>query len=81
MQIIDVNKPGRPDMQWQSGLFWIGFFKDPRGEITKAIVSWPWHCESVAVPMPENCKTKSDALKYLREQLIEGLREENGVTG
>lgn len=81
MQIIDFNKPPLPAKQWQSGLFWIGFFPDSKQEFSKAIVSWPWKCESVAIPLPDDCKSQADALKYLREQLIEGLKEENGVNG
>jgi len=81
MQITSFNKPPKPTKQWQSGLFWIGFFFDNKSEFSKAIVSWPWKCESVAIPLPDNVKTQEDALNYLREQLIEGLKESNGVNG
>lgn len=78
-QIIDFNKPPVPTKQFQSGLFWIGFFADKKSEFSKAVVSWPWRCESVAIPMPDSVTTQREALEYLRDQLIEGLKEENGV--
>ena len=81
MEIIDVNKPKRPTTQFQSGLFWVGFYSHGDKAFDKAILSWPWHCESVAVPLPDDCKTQAEALKYLREQLVEALKEENGVNG
>lgn len=81
MHVIDFNTPPKPTKQWQSGLFWVGFFSDQKTEFSKAIVSWPWRCESVAVPLPESVTTQRQALEYLRDQLIEGLKEENGVNG
>lgn len=79
MQIIDINKPTPPEKQWQSGLFWIGWVKDDKTDYSKAIISWPWHCESVAIPLPDNIKSQKKALKYLRDQLNEALKESNGV--
>lgn len=81
MEIIDLNKPPKPNKRWQSGFFWVDFYTEKNGEFSKAIVSWPWNCQSACLPLPDDCKTQADALKYLREQLIEGLKEENGVNG
>lgn len=81
MQILDFNPAPKPIKQWQSGLFWVGFVADDKTEFSKAIVSWPWRCESCAIPLPENVTSQRQALEYLRDQLIEGLKEENGVNG
>lgn len=78
--IHDIPAPkGR--RQWQSGVFWIDWIEDSRSDFSKAVISWPLKCEALMMPLPDNIKTKEDALKYIREQIVAGLSPENGVDG